>query len=147
MSGYVYLIGPTDWRYGRVKIGRTIGAPAARLSALQTGCPFDLQVYGYFRGGVELERVLHATFAPLRERGEWFRLDGKLLDVVSNVTAETYGRVPVEPRCLYEILDECVVRGSYTDHLTADEIEQWSASANIRPLSAWLASAYGGTIQ
>ena len=63
-----------------VKIGYTRQGTYNRLAALQTGCPAPLKVYGRFPGTYDDERRLHEAFASLRIHGEWFRLEGKLLD-------------------------------------------------------------------
>lgn len=136
--GYVYLIGPTDWRLDRVKIGTTRNSPWERLSALQTGCPFPLQVYAYFDGGCNLERVLHETFAPLRVIGEWFHLDGKLLDFVSNVYSEAFGKKPIDQKTLWAIFNDCVIAEEAGYPLTEAEREVWMASADDGVLSSWM---------
>lgn len=70
-----------------VKIGFTQKTVAARLSALQTGCPAPLRVMATVPGSLAEERLMHLTFAPLHIQGEWFRLDGKLLDLVRSLDA------------------------------------------------------------
>lgn len=73
-NGYVYLVhcvGTDLYKIGRSKVDYY-----ARLSSLQTGCPYELSMihavhcdaYG------KLERLLHHTFKDKRVRGEWFEL-------------------------------------------------------------------------
>ncbi|MFA5186307.1 MAG: GIY-YIG nuclease family protein [Patescibacteria group bacterium] len=56
---------------GRIKIGWT-DALHKRLAALETGCPFPLQVLFWIRGPRELEIELHRKCAKDRAHLEWF---------------------------------------------------------------------------
>src|SRR5712664_604855 len=56
------------------KIGYTQSDPVKRLSSLQTGSPYRIELLGTTSGSQEDEQRLHEFFAPKRERGEWFRL-------------------------------------------------------------------------
>ncbi|WP_327594735.1 GIY-YIG nuclease family protein [Streptomyces chartreusis] len=67
LSG-VYVVGSPQWR--PVKIGT--GDPARRLSQLQVGTPFPLNLLWSCPGDRALEKALHARFAEYRVRGEWF---------------------------------------------------------------------------
>lgn len=72
MVDHVYFIQVGD--DGPVKIGRTALSVKARLSAIQTGCPYELKLIGVVddaTGGLEQE--LHRKFRRWRMRGEWFR--------------------------------------------------------------------------
>jgi hypothetical protein len=44
----------------------------ARLSTIQSTTPFEVKVLAVYRGGIAMERGLHATFAEHRVRLEWF---------------------------------------------------------------------------
>lgn len=61
-----------------VKIGKTSGRPDARVSELQTGCPYDLNLLAHISGGIKRERQLHARFHHLHVRGEWFKYEREL---------------------------------------------------------------------
>lgn len=135
MSGFVYLIGPKDWALNRVKIGFSTGKPIARLKSMQTGCPFPLQVYGFFRGDMAVERLLHATFASLREQGEWFRLEGKLLALVGSLFAETYGEEELGRHAMDSLL--------YSTIMTEEPpptypLGEWRTSAETENMGKWL---------
>lgn len=52
------------------KIGRTNNI-AQRLTSLQNGCPYDLQVVMLIKGHGWQEHVWHAAFRHLHVRGEW----------------------------------------------------------------------------
>jgi hypothetical protein len=77
--GQVYFIACEP--LNAVKIGFTRQGVLNRLSALQTGCPAPLKLYGCFPGTTDDEQKLHAAFKPLHIQGEWFRFEGKLVDL------------------------------------------------------------------
>lgn len=56
-----------------VKVGICTGDPYARLSSLQTGCPFELRVLAHRPGTHREEAAVHALLESSRVRGEWFR--------------------------------------------------------------------------
>lgn len=58
----------------RIKIG-TSNNPRQRLRAL-----WHDELLAFERGGREQERTRHLEFADLREGGEWFTADSRLLD-------------------------------------------------------------------
>lgn len=68
-----------------VKIGYTEGCPWVRMAEVGLGCPFPLELLGLERGGYAEERLQHRRFARLRVRGEWFRLQGALIDHIVNL--------------------------------------------------------------
>lgn len=57
-----------------LKIGKCTGHPVARVTNLQTGCPYPIEIVAYIPGGLLLERELHARFSHHHAYGEWFRL-------------------------------------------------------------------------
>jgi hypothetical protein len=132
---FVYLIAPQDWSLNRIKIGYTSQNPYNRLSALQTGCPFPLSVVAFFKANPSFERVLHSAFAPLRETGEWFRLEGKLLAFVSQLFFDGYGaRMATDAelwRALEYICEEEPTEGFCT-------YEEWHASAQGGEIETWM---------
>jgi len=67
---YVYFIKPkgSDWP---VKIGCTIDVEK-RLKELEKSSPVPLEVAAFVRGGLGLERKLHAYFLHSHSHGEWF---------------------------------------------------------------------------
>lgn len=57
---------------GPIKIGCS-DSPETRLTQLQTGCPFKLQIIGVIpAAGRKVEAQLHAHFAAIRSHGEWY---------------------------------------------------------------------------
>jgi len=74
-DGFVYFIEASE--SGFLKIGWAKD-PVKRLRELQTGCPYELTILGQCPGSLEDEAAFHRTYADLRVRGEWFRLDGAL---------------------------------------------------------------------
>jgi hypothetical protein len=78
----IYFIQAKD--SGLIKIGRTSHAPRHRLTAMKIGATEDLHLIGVIRpASPTLEKELHATFAGLRRRGEWFSPDPRLLDYIA----------------------------------------------------------------
>lgn len=74
----VYFVGDA----GLVKIGwsNDIGA---RLRNMETGRATSLEFFGVIEdAGREIEAEFHSTYAAYRVRGEWFRLEGRLLEVL-----------------------------------------------------------------
>ncbi|HEV2557371.1 MAG TPA: GIY-YIG nuclease family protein [Microvirga sp.] len=69
---------------GFVKIGRAF-SPSARLRDFQVGSPFPLELLATEPGDDRREFALHHRFAEYRVRGEWFRLEGALLDYISGI--------------------------------------------------------------
>jgi hypothetical protein len=69
-EGYVYFIRCRGT--GLVKIGYSGDHPRVRLRRLRATCPTALEPLGLMRGGLDLERRLHARFDPDWSHGEWF---------------------------------------------------------------------------
>lgn len=133
----VYFIGGADWRLGRVKIGVTRSRPEERLASLQTGSPVLLELYGYVPGGVDLERMLHSTFAPVRLHGEWFSMDGKLLALVSDIYGQKFGRMSIsEDEFLNAV--SAVLGTDDPPHHTFCTVEEWMDSAHYDPMGDWI---------
>jgi hypothetical protein len=137
MSGFVYFLGPDDWRVGKVKIGYTVGHPNGRLAGLQTGCPFKLAVYGFTPGDFSLERALHETFASLRQHGEWFDMEGKLLSLVSCLYFDKYGRLPHTEKEFGAHVGATVCSDE-PPHPTFCSMDRWMDSADSEPIGDWL---------
>jgi len=74
----VYFIGCD----GFVKIGFS-DRLAARFAELQNSTPHDLEILVVLEGTRDLERELHARFAGLRHRREWFLKEGQLAELVA----------------------------------------------------------------
>lgn len=80
---------PPCWVYfirsgaaGPVKIGYARD-PYTRFMNLRTASPDEVSYLGHLPGGIEEERAVHARFAHLRIRGEWFRPAPELLDFIA----------------------------------------------------------------
>lgn len=68
-----------------VKIGTT-GNVEHRLATVQTGCPTQIKLLGFFRGSVKEEKQLHDALRGSWIRGEWFRLDEHVKQVITEAT-------------------------------------------------------------
>lgn len=78
-GSYVYFFMTTDGRY--VKIGHSSN-PFKRIRTVQTGCPLEIKIIGYFEADRKYEEILHKKFKRCRTHGEWFKLKCELLDYV-----------------------------------------------------------------
>ncbi|WP_409287512.1 GIY-YIG nuclease family protein [Pseudomonas guariconensis] len=65
---------------GLVKIGRADNVKG-RLGELQVASPGKLSVLSCFRAPASFENFLHCLFSRNHFRGEWFRLDERLLEL------------------------------------------------------------------
>lgn len=118
----VYAIACGD----ETKIGFTDGDARDRLAQLQTGSARPLTLARVWPGGRDAEQAAHVYLAPVRVRGEWFRLTPdalQRLDRLFETLAEvSEGRqvpcascgCPVEPTadvvcaaCLHVHCDAC----------------------------------------
>ena len=126
--GEVYFLAcPT---LGAIKIGFTRQGVSNRLSALQTGCPAPLKVIGRFPGTVDDERRLHAAFRALHIHGEWFRWEGKLVDLACYI-GETNDRGVFE-----DAVHDALASGlwHHTSHLTEAQYCATGSAAPFRDL-------------
>lgn len=53
-----------------------------RLLTLQRATPHEIEALAVYRGGLKMERDLHAKFASLRVKLEWFRLGDEIRDYI-----------------------------------------------------------------
>ena len=71
--GYVYFIESA----GLVKIGFSTDV-VNRLSNLRVGCPVDARLVAAIPGTEDTEAYFYKMFAKLRQKGEWFLIEGLL---------------------------------------------------------------------
>ena len=55
-----------------------------RITAIQTGCPFKLEIFCIVEGSVQTEKKLHKKYDHLRLNGEWFKYEGLLKNSIEN---------------------------------------------------------------
>lgn len=93
-QGYVYFIECE----GYTKIGYTYSHPetGGRYGCLGVIVPFDVVLWGYARGPMELEKFLHRCFASRRVKGEWFALNAGDKRELARIAARTSGHVNPE---------------------------------------------------
>ncbi len=70
---------------GCVKVGFTGGHIENRLRDLACVSPHELRLLATMLGGLGEEQALHIRFAPLRVRGEWFRHEGELAELIAEL--------------------------------------------------------------
>lgn len=88
-EGCVYFVGPVPLTpESLVKIGRSVRV-RERVRELRIGSPVPLRAYLLMpvTSDVLAEVKLHARFAHRRERGEWFRADGEVLEFIARMRA------------------------------------------------------------
>lgn len=74
----IYLIAARD--VAMCKIGTALN-PARRVTLLQTGCPFDLELIATRPGDGQLERLMHAAAAAHHVKREWFRFNPAIVEL------------------------------------------------------------------
>lgn len=97
-EGYIYLIRCEGTTY--YKIGITRANAENRVKALQTGCPFNLQLVMMFRTNTpeETEAWAQTVLEGRRVNGEWFDLDPQAFCdfiVAINPIMVDYVRIPL----------------------------------------------------
>lgn len=85
-SVYIIQHGETSW----FKIGKTSGSLRKvldRLSALQSGNPVDLHLFGYIRcsDSDTVEDRIHCLFHKHHHQGEWFDLSPERLQFIAEM--------------------------------------------------------------
>lgn len=80
-NAYVYVIGNKEMNICKIGFTNNI---FKRIIAIQTGCPFKLEIFCVVEGSVQTEKKLHEKYKDLRMNGEWFRYEGKLKESVEN---------------------------------------------------------------
>ena len=86
---FVYLI---QAQIGVIKIGHA-NDPSQRLATVHTHSPVPVRLIAQWPGKVSEERELHRRFDQHRTHSEWFRLEGDLLDFVSEVQGRGVDRI------------------------------------------------------
>lgn len=80
-NAYVYVVGNKEMNICKIGFSNNV---FKRLSAIQTGCPFKLEIFCVVEGSVQTERKLHKKYDYLRLNGEWFKYEGLLKQSVEN---------------------------------------------------------------
>ncbi len=138
MAGQVYFIIALGREKSLVKIGFTNGNPVSRLKALQTGSPSELMLIATITGGVDLERALHATFAVVHERGEWFHFTGRLFSLVAALhVASDRGTRPLNTASFFAVCKEYLFDPVPVILAEGDNDETWHETADLGPLVRW----------
>lgn len=86
-SGWVYFAQRESG--GPIKIGFS-RTPTARAASLGWECEAEIVLLRAVPGTMRDEKRTHALFAPLRQRGEWFRQDAILLDFIAALPVFTW---------------------------------------------------------
>lgn len=76
---------------GPIKIGSCTHAPSRR-SNIQSHNPEPIRIAGLVQGGFILEMRLHSHFRKLHIRGEWFRCEDELKELVQRFNRAPHDR-------------------------------------------------------
>lgn len=95
MKTFVYFVTAGPF----VKIGLS-ASPMSRIDALQPWCPLRMELRLLFRGGRSDEAAFHWVFLEYAERGEWFRVEGRLKDFIEEHASVSYP--PDEERAILD---------------------------------------------
>lgn len=68
----IYVLKTVNAGPAYYKIGYTKKEIKNRIRALQTGCPYDLELVKTMRGSPDAEKILHAQLSKSRVNREWF---------------------------------------------------------------------------
>ena len=79
MTGFVYAVGDGE---GRVKIGWSRN-PLGRLKKIKTDCACTPSLLGIIDATMAQESELHSLLAHWCTGGEWYRLEGAVVDFVN----------------------------------------------------------------
>lgn len=154
-SLFVYFVqsGPD----GPIKIGSASNV-AARVRALQIGCPDRLRVLAVLTGGLRKEHELHERFAESRKEGEWFWpaagigqylalmargdrdgfgiFDSRLVAAEATATAWDLNRIELSQHrsnllVLLRAAELSLALGEWVDPRRTADLHRWSASMAI----------------
>lgn len=115
---------------GHIKIGYTAGNPHSRIASFRTGNPRPLALLVAIPGEPEDERALHKRFGDLRESGEWFRADARLLGFIEGMQ-HAYPEQPKDPGPS----EEPVLFGLTADQVDAMAGFTWATDVLMRAAS------------
>ncbi len=85
--GYVYFIQIIS--SGEIKIGYSTNVKK-RMNGLQTAIPEKIKLLGFFAGDKQKEKELHKKFKHLRIKGEWFKCDASIIDLINSCNELTF---------------------------------------------------------
>lgn len=78
-GGFLYFIKAKDNLF---KVGITRKSPRRRMLAIQTACPYELELHAalYYENCHKKECEFHSLLAQYKTYGEWFEMDISILD-------------------------------------------------------------------
>jgi hypothetical protein len=115
VSVYAVLAVGTDF----VKIGHSAGSAAGRVRELSTASPHELQIlHEYATGTADMERGLHLMFHVYQVRGEWFRQDAMMEQLLTN----TFARMKEDRR--FGVLLACYYHLEKSSRSGADALKE-----------------------
>ena len=82
VQDYIYFVQGESG--GAIKIGTTLN-PVTRMQSLQTGFPEELKLLAVIPGDAERERKIHEYFGKFRLKGEWFKPEAELINMIDKM--------------------------------------------------------------
>lgn len=118
MAGFVYIIQASS---GHIKIGKANNVQG-RLATLRTASPFPLKIIStlHCEDPLAIESMLHKRFASKRTHGEWFFVNPKELECLSNIQA--YMEAEDEPE---DFEAATVMAADMTEYILELEMPLW----------------------
>ena len=74
-DGYIYVIGNKEYKLCKIGFSKNV---FKRIKSIQTGCPFELEIFCVVYGDYVMEKKLHRKYQNLKMNGEWFKYEGEL---------------------------------------------------------------------
>lgn len=90
---YIYVIANLEFKVCKIGFSNNVHS---RLTQIQTGCPFPLEIYKVFKGNMKQERRIHQKYKHFRMKGEWFKFDGILKDNIDAMEGEDFNLISVK---------------------------------------------------
>ena len=136
MSSFYYAIVGDQ----KVKIGLSAD-PVGRVMQIQTNIPFKIELVGFVAANCNQEREIHKMLSPWRLLGEWFKLEGPVVNFVDALRGRgvsTVKKITTVPRTGVKLLNYM------KEHALTDETlaERMGNGATVRAVRKW---KYGET--
>lgn len=86
---HIYFISTSEVPDYPIKIGKTQNLEY-RLAALQSACPYRLEIINSYHGCAAGEKILHIDYHKDRLNGEWFRRTPELMAEIERLCSRTF---------------------------------------------------------
>lgn len=119
-----------------VKVGYTsLDSVESRVSSMQTGNPFKLEVVGTYDGTVSEERSLHELLSKYHVRGEWFRMCDEVMSIVSGYMSSEEKKKRLDEKNRRRAQNAVVAREAKVASLTVAQKLEYKTSIILKKLN------------